>query len=253
MLKYRMNLETVPVVDVAAEKLEALDVKAVIFDLDDTLIYMSDIFGSQMWSYAEAVAAELGMDQKSVYETLSEINDEEYKTMGVSPERWESVVSKLAETLGDETGIVEEMKTILYEIYEIEPRLKPGAKAILDGLQKAGMKIGLVTHANEEWTFRKLEQTGLWDYFDQIVIANENGHKGKQHYSRAMELLEVPPEQCLVTGDNLNGDIVPSAELGARTIWMPSPWSVYREEVVPNGTVQIGELSEWWDGLLRLE
>ena len=67
-----------------------------------------------------------------------------------------------------------------------------------------------------------------------------------------MDELEVEPIKCLVVGDSLGGDIRPGDELGAKTVWMPSPWSVYRQGAVPVGTVSIDEISELLAALGRL-
>ena len=59
--------------------------------------------------------------------------------------------------------------------------------------------------------------------------------------------------RCLVFGDNLRGDIISGMSIGARGMWMPSPWSVYREGTVPDGVVQIEKLEDFWDGISRLQ
>lgn len=96
------------------------------------------------------------------------------------------------------------------DIYYQEPRVRPGAKAILQGLKDAGIKIGMVTHASSEWTMRKLEQTGLLDYFDIVEIASEYGEKTVEHWQKGINALGLTPKQCLSVGDNLKGDIIPS-------------------------------------------
>lgn len=67
-----------------------------------------------------------------------------------------------------------------------------------------------------------------------------------------MNLLGVEGAHCLVVGDNLKGDIIPATLLGAKAIWMPSPWSVYREGEVPEGVVQMVELRDFYDAIQKL-
>jgi len=235
------------------EKLRSLGIEGILFDLDDTLIYTSEIFRMQMEVYTEEVAREMAIDPQLLYKTLSAMSDEEYKRMGVNPLRWKAVTDKLAEIFDDKSGKIVEKLHILLHIYQTVPRVRPAARVFLETVKSCHIKQGLVTHANEEWTYFKLDQLELWNYFHTVLIADENGHKGEWHWRRAMEMLEVEPEKCLVVGDSLRGDIIPAASLGARTIWMPSPWSVYREGTVPEGTVQIDELVHIWDGLMKLE
>lgn len=231
-----------PIFREAKERLDNLGIKGVLFDLDDTLIFTSEIFSQCMQEYADLVAKRMGLEKTLVLEVLRAINDEEYKKMGVNPRRWRAVVEKLAERFSGFEGVIIENLDILLKIYSIEPRIRRGARAVLEIFRGSGVKMGLVTHANVEWTYFKLNNLGLWDYFDQVVIVDENGHKKADDWRRGMDALELFPEKCLVVGDSLSGDIRPGDELGARTVWLPSPWSVYRQGEVPEKTVQIDEI-----------
>jgi len=234
------------------EVLTRLGIKGILYDLDDTLIYTAEIFGRWMGIYADVIAREIGLDREMFYTTLSRINDEEYKKMGVSPLRWNMVVNRLEETFGDETGVIVGGLDILLNIYRTVPRARPGLLTTLQTMREAGQKQALITHANVEWTDWKIDSLGIRDWFDTILIADENGHKGAEHWTSAMARSGLLPRECLVVGDNLNGDVIPAATLGARRVWMPSPWSVYRDGVVPEGTVQIGEFDELLGALDRL-
>ena len=245
------EFEIDPFQNQASERLRGLGIKALLFDLDDTLIYMSEIFKGYMAEYVEVVSATLEIDPSIFSKRLQELNDEGYQKMGVSPRRWESVLEQLFYEFNENKAITDNLD-ILMRIYTTEPRIRPGAKAILSGLKENDLKLCCVTHANSDWTYRKLTQTGLLDYFDAIEIADENGSKTIENWKKGMELLGVSPDQCLNVGDNLKGDIVPSVILGARAIWMPSPWSVYREGEVPLGVVQMEDLSGFWDAVQKL-
>lgn len=236
------------------ERLARLGIKAVLFDLDDTLIFTSEIFAKYMNEYVTKVAAETGIDSKVINECLRRINDEEYKKMGVNPSRWGAVVIKMAEEFkGNEAPIINNLD-ILMKIYTEEPRIRPGAKDILERLRRSGIKIGLVTHANVDWTWRKLESVGMIDCFDTIHIADENSHKGVDDWKSTMLDLEVTPNECLIVGDSLGGDIIPTAQIGTRTMWLHkgSTWSMYRTGEIPESTLMIDEISELLSALDQL-
>ncbi len=246
------KLENDPVCDAVGEKLKRLGVDGVFFDLDDTLIYTSEIFIQCMQEYAEEVAEKIGVGEDRIMGALQPINDEEHKKMGVNPKRWAVVVEKLAKEFeGSESEIVENLD-MLMRIYSIVPRMREGAKVALEVLKKAKVKMVLVTHANVEWTNFKLDSLGLWNYFETVVIVDENGHKKSIDWKRGMDAMEIAPERCLVVGDSLSGDIKPGDELGSRTIYMPSPWAVYREGEVPERTVVINEIGEFLAALDKL-
>ena len=234
------------------ELLNNLDIDAVLFDLDDTLIYTAEIFGIYMSIYSERISRITGIDEEVFFEELENINNEEYKTKGVNPNRWGFVVSRLANKHKEHKKEIIEESGILQNIYKVEPRLRPGAKTLVDSVRNAGKKTALVTHANVEWTYFKLDRLGLWNYFDSVVIVNEDGHKGVSDWEKAMNSVNTEFEKCLVLGDSLTSDIVPANSLGARTVWMPSPWSVYRSGQVPDNTVQINNLPDFFSCLARL-
>jgi len=235
------------------EKLKRLNIEAILFDLDDTLIYTSEIFILFMEKYSRVVGEKIGVGAMEMMLALQAINDEEYKTMGVNPKRWEAVVEKLVVKFSHGKKEILENLDILKTIYAVEPRMRTGVRTMLEILKESGIKLGLVTHANVEWTEFKLNRLGLWDYFDQVIIVDENGHKKADDWERGMERMEVEPEKCLVVGDSLGGDVRPGDELGARTIYLPSPWSVYRHGEVPGKTVVISEIFELLAALDRLE
>jgi len=228
------------------ESLSRLGIKGILYDLDDTLIYTSEIFAACMQEYTAKVSEETGLEYELISKTLQTINDEEYKTKGVSPKRWDSVVDRMAVIFEGHGESVLGNLDILHKIYTLEPRIRPGARTTLRTMSEAGAKQGLITHANVEWTHRKLDLLGLWDNFQTVVIVDENGHKGPENWKLAMDNLELKPEECLVIGDSLSGDIIPGASLGARTMWLnnASSWSVYRVGQVPESTLTIDGVSD---------
>jgi putative hydrolase of the HAD superfamily len=246
-----LGIERDPIHNLTAEKLHHLGINTVVFDLDDTLIYTAEIFKLFMDEYANTVSSSLGLEFHYIRQRLQQLNDESYSKVGVSPNKWSVIINNLSLELNNHPAVKDNLH-ILMRIYAQEPRIRPGAKAILEGLKDSGFKLGLVTHAKTDWTMRKLTQTGLINYFDAIEIADVNGFKTVEHWQKGINLLQVKNSQCLIVGDNLKGDIIPAISLGARAIWMPSPWSLYREGEVPSGVVEISELHDFWNAVQKL-
>lgn len=246
-----VEIEKDPMIGEVREILDKLDVEAIFFDLDDTLIYTGEIFTKYMDEYATVVGSRIGVDADEVLAALQTINDEEYKRMGVNPKRWEATVHRLADRLGHGEEIKGNLD-ILMKIYTEVPRMRKGVKPMLEILKATGRKLCLVTHANVEWTNFKLDILGLWNYFDTVVIVDENGHKKAIDWNRGAETLGVDTKKCIFVGDSLSGDIRSGYELGARTIWLPSPWSVYREGEVPENTIVIDEIFDTLAALGKL-
>lgn len=247
------GIELDPTIVRSNEKLRQLGIEAGLFDLDDALIYTSEIFRFFMAEYADAVAAIGDVDRTDFAKRLSVINDEEYVMGKVNPNRWNKVAARLVGEFPSAVEVIVLHLPILFKIYSTVPRLRSGAVSILSGLREGGIKIGIVTHSNEDWAFWKLKMTGLEKYPNVVVVADQDKDKTSEHWRECAGSLGVTGDKCLVFGDNLRGDIISGMSIGARGMWMPSPWSVYREGNVPEGVVQIGELEEFWEGISRLQ
>ncbi len=233
------------------ERLKILNIKAVLFDFDDTLICTGELFTKYMDEFVEIVSKETGLSFEVVRSDLERFNDEEYKKQGVNPERWSVVVQRMTEEReGYGESAVKNLE-VLMKIYFDEPKMKPGAMAMLEILKSAGVRMSLVTHANVEWTQRKLESTGIGGYFETINIVDENRHKGPDDWFGAAVQMSVLPSECLILGDSLGGDIIAGATIGAKTMWLHkgNNWSMYRTGELPAETVVLDSISQMLSAL----
>jgi FMN phosphatase YigB (HAD superfamily) len=236
------------------EKFKEKGIKAILFDFDDTLIYTSELFKMYMDEFVLAVCEETGLSFEKVGGDLRRINDEKFKTMGVNPVRWKEVVEEM---IGVDSGYGESPMNnlnVLMKIYYTDPRIREGAEAVLEIVKRAGIKMALVTHANVDWTERKLLSSGIADYFETIKIVDENRHKSAEDWMEAVWSMDVRPEDCLVLGDSLPGDIIAADSIGAKTMWLHngSTWSVYRNGSVPERTIHLDNINELLSALDRL-
>jgi FMN phosphatase YigB (HAD superfamily) len=246
------EIEKDPLIHLTSEKLHHLGVKALLFDLDDTLINTNFLFKKYMAYFSEEVATSLNIESSYVFDRLSQINNEEYERFGVDPvKKWPAVLQRLGEELGNPELVLGKID-IIQQLYFAEPQVFPGVYSLLSELKSAGFLIGEVTHGETDWSLRKNEQTGLINYMDAIVAASVHGPKTKEHYLQCMNLLSVSPQECLITGDNIQGDILPAIDLGSRAINIVSPWSVYRRGNIPDKVVQIDHISDFFDAIQKL-
>ena len=246
------EIEKDPLIHLTSEKLHNLGVRALLFDLDDTLINTNFLFKKYMSYFSEEVALALNIDSSYISNRLSQINVEEYERFGVDPvKKWPAVLQRLGEELGNPELVLGKID-IIQQLYLAEPQVFPGVHSILSELKSAGFLIGEVTHGETAWSLRKNEQTGLVNYMDAIVAASIHESKSEKHYLQCMNLLSVSPQECVITGDNIQGDIIPAIKLGSRAINIVSSWSVYRRGNVPKEVVQIDHISDFFDAIQKL-
>lgn len=84
-------------------------------------------------------------------------------------------------------------------------------------------KLAIVTNSDPVIQREKLQSCGILEYFDAIVISGEEPHP-KPHQSifhKACVEIGVPPDQCIMVGDNLRHDIQGGVNAGlCATVWV---------------------------------
>lgn len=212
-------------------------IKRVLLDLDDTYCSTSEVFReilSQVYVYLETNAPFLSRNEwKNQVQTT---NNRLFEQMGVRKTRWNDVVDELAEKHALDRGVTCETKRIFQLIYTTPIQPKDGAEEGLSFLKETGVPLGIVTHANEYWTWMKYDWLRL-DRFvkkDDFFIVDENGHKTVESWKQAIEHFGLTPSQCVVVGDSPRSDINPAWELGVRHCFLvedDKQWSVHQQPV----------------------
>jgi len=97
-----------------------------------------------------------------------------------------------------------------------------GVNKTLENLQQASFKIGLASSSKMKIISAVLEKLQLQDYFE-VVHSAEFEKYGKPHpqvFITTAELLDIPPSECLVFEDSLNG-VISALAAGMKCIAVP--------------------------------
>lgn len=97
--------------------------------------------------------------------------------------------------------------------------------AVVKKLRALGIKTAIVTNvAADRFAFQrnKIDAMGLTPLFDAIVLSGEVGvHKpDRRVFDHATQLLDVPNEACVFVGDNPDADIVGALNAGMEAVWI---------------------------------
>jgi putative hydrolase of the HAD superfamily len=216
---------------------------AVLFDWGDTLM---------RFAYDEALVeaghraglATLDRDQLPEVERVAAHFRERYEPLFWTPGTVEELeypglVRQLLGDFGIEVSD-EELTRFLeaeHEAWDPARQLAAHTHALLEALRARGLKLGLVSNAFDPgWLLhRDLEQMGLAERLDFSVFSSEVG-KRKPHpaiFERALEALDVTPEDAVFVGDRLYEDVRGAGELGMTTV--QALW--FRADEHPDGSV----------------
>jgi putative hydrolase of the HAD superfamily len=98
----------------------------------------------------------------------------------------------------------------------------PGAEKVLHDLQRAGVRIGLLTNGAASLQREKIESSGLGMFFDAAVVSGEIG-TGKPEpaiFHHLLERLGVAAGETLMVGNSLARDIAGGKHAGLHTCWL---------------------------------
>lgn len=170
------------------------NIKAVIFDLDGTLIDSMSIWKDIDIEYLGKHGHELPDDLQNSIEGMSFS-----ETAAYFKERFQ-----LEDSLDEIKATWNQMA---WDKYANEIQFKTGAKEFVDFLRKSGIKTGIATSNSIELVKAVLQNHEMEEAFDSIHTSCEvkQGKPAPDIYELVAGELEVRPEECLVFEDVPHG------------------------------------------------
>jgi phosphoglycolate phosphatase len=213
-------------------------VKAVVFDLDGTLISSNHDY-DEMARRVKLILGEVGVptDALSQQGRIWEIIQggvRSLQELDLPPERIKDILGRIDEALNE----VE-----VSSVGSVE--LKPGATELLEHLRDRGIKIGIATRSCGEYARRSMEASRLAEYFD-VVLARDEVEFPKpdpRHLLQIVEELDASPESAVFVGDT-ETDQRTARATGIPFIGVPSSESWRKRMEGKEGSVLVSTLSE---------
>ncbi len=194
-------------------------IKAVIFDLDNTLI---DFMEAKLTSCDASIDAMIGAGLKIDRKKATKILFELYKKHGIEYSR---IFQKfLLETAGKIDMKILSAAIVSYRKVQANYH-KPykGVYKTLNRLKKR-YRLAIVSDAPSLKAWLRLTEMGIQNYFD-VVVTFDDTRKTKPHslpFRKAIKKLELKPEEILFVGDQPQRDIK-----GAKTVGMKTALAEY--------------------------
>ncbi|MBS4172750.1 HAD family hydrolase [Bacillus sp. FJAT-49736] len=190
-------------------------IKAALFDLDGTLLNRD-----------ESVKGFINGQYDRLNEFLGHIPKENYITRFLELDNrgyvWKD---KVYQQLVHEFEITKVTWEELLKDYisEFKQYCVPFSNLIkmLKELKRVDLKLGIITNGKGQFQMDNIQALMIEEYFDIILISEWEGLKkpDPQIFLKALDFLEVLPEQAIFIGDHPINDVKAAQNVGVKGIW----------------------------------
>ncbi len=204
------------------------NIKVIGFDADDTLWVNETYFRDAELAFAKLL---------SKYETANKIDQELFRMemdnlelygYGIKAFTLSMVESALElSNYNISTKTIEAILNIGKDMLNKPVDLLDGVEEVLKTLSKK-YRLILATKGDLLDQERKLEKSGLTDYFHHIEVLSD---KKEANYSKLLNHLDINPSEFLMIGNSLKSDVLPLVNIKANAIHVPFHTTWAHEQV----------------------
>jgi putative hydrolase of the HAD superfamily len=203
--------------------------KDLFFDLDHTLWdFETNSKETIQELYTTHRLAELGIvDFDGFYNTYSAHNHrlwDRYTKGFIKQEelRWKRVYLSLLDFKVANEPLAKEMSQAYLEILPNKKHLFPYTIEILDYLKQKDYKMHLITNGFESVQFKKIKNSGIADYFIEVITseASNSLKPQKEIFEYALKNTKASVDESIMIGDNESADIQGGINIGMDTVFV---------------------------------
>ena len=212
------------------------NVRAVIFDLDDTITDFMSAADTAFNSAFADIAEEHGVDVDDLHARYMDLFEEFYTLHlegHVNLEEFRvyrfSRAFELVDLPVDDSFL--DLTVDFQYYYDHELETFPGACEVLRDLDEL-YPLGLITNGPTDAQWRKINKFDLSEIFEVILVSGQLGiaKPDPRIFDVALEGLRVAPEEAIMVGNSLEHDHLGAMNAGVRFVW-----ANHRSEDLPDG------------------
>lgn len=220
----------------------AVEIRAVSFDLDDTLWPVEPVLARaelemMAWLEANCPRIALQFDIAAMRALRLRIAAEQVHLANDMTGLRKAVIAHVAALTGYDNDIVEPAFAIFLR-YRNQVEFYPEVMAVLHALHTR-FCLGAISNGNAD-----IHKVGLGEIMRFAISASEFG-KAKPHpetFLAAAAAANIEPAQMVHVGDDPHTDVAGAAAVGVRTVWINrtgTPWPAQRyPDVVPDAEIR---------------
>ncbi len=199
-------------------------IKAIFFDIDDTLYSSTDLSSKARRTAVEHMISKgLEVDPEEAYSALMRVVRKYGSNYG----------DHFGKFFTDELGRPPDYRMIAAAVIAyhhtkfVNMRPYPHTVQTILELHIRGYKLGIITDGLPIKQWEKLVRLGLDDFFQAVVISGDDGvgfgKSDPRIFAIALEKVGVRPEEAIMVGDKLNTDIEGANSAGLASVWLRTP------------------------------
>ena len=188
------------------------DIKAIIFDLDDTLLDRSRTFHKYCEYLIENFFPKNIQDKEEIIKRLSVLDNNGYKKRKI-----------FCKEIIDEYKLNYNIEEIENNWYEKFNKFCVAEENLIDILEYLTIKykLAIITNGSNYMQNLKINTLGIVKYFDDIIISENVGIEkpNRDIFLLSCKNLRIQPFEAVYIGDNFEKDIVGATNAGLKAIW----------------------------------
>jgi len=223
-----------------------MKIKAIIFDLDDTLIKTSKLYNHARKKFS-LLMEKSGFNGEASLNKLDEIDISYIKNYGFVKERYPYSLGRTYEYFCKKNDkkidltIKEQAEAIGWQVFKQIPELVDGVNDVLDFLRQKYFLI-LATLGDPRVQKEKIILTGLKKYFSGIHILK---FKNVEEYKSIIVKYQLSKDETWIIGNSVRSDLNPGLKLGLNCILIPYlSWKFEDERPLSRNYLELNHLKE---------